>query len=170
MSEFQDFLQYVKQYPSIEVVVVAESWSSLRIFANTFPDIPACALSNLHRYEFKGPNQLIVLTTDMTSHMFSFPKYQKNDYDKLHSALSQQSIFDATVVFLNSSGAKFCLGGLVGRNTIEQLWECPIPQNNTVPSIWQGMLDNYTSQIQKRRLNSVLEHDKDAVTHSKKKM
>lgn len=170
MSEFKDFLQYVGNFPSIEMVVVGQSWNSLKIFANTFPNIQSCVLSNLHRHEFKHPHQLIVLNSDMADHMFFSQTRHQNEYDKLHAALSGQPKFDATVVFLNPPCTTFCLGAIEGRNIIEQLMDCPIAQTNTVPSFWRQMVDNYANQMQQRRLQGVLEHEMENVSHIKKKM
>lgn len=169
MSEFQDFLQYVGETPSIEMVVVGQSWNSLKIFSNTFPNIPACVLSNLHRHEFKHPHQLIVLNSDMAGHMFFSPTRHQNDYNKLLAALSGQPKFDTTVVFLNAPCTTFCLGAIEGRPIIEQLMDCPVAQTNTVPSVWRGMVGNYANHMQQRRLHEVLGHNA-AGPNSKKKM
>lgn len=170
MSDFKDLLTYVQQHPSIDVVVVDQSLNNLRIFANTFPNIKGRVLSDLHRHEFNGPNQLIVLNSTISGHMIFSQTRHQNQYDTLHTALSQQIKFDATVVFLDPSCATFCLGGIEVRNIIEHLSECPIPQNNTVPSVWHGMVENYANQMQQRRLNAVLEHDMGNVSNTKKKM
>jgi len=170
MSEFKDFLQYVEKKPSIEVVVVGQSWNSLKIFSNTFPNLHTCDLSNLHRHEFKHPYQLIVLNSDMAGHIFFSPTRHQNEYDQLHAALSGQPKFDATVVFLNPPCTTFCLGAIEGRPIIEQLMDCPITQTNTVPSVWRTMVDNYASQMQQRQLHKVLEHEMDNGSTMKKKM
>lgn len=170
MSDFKDLLTYVQQHPSIDVVVVDLSWNNLRIFANTFPNIQGRVLSDFHRHEFKGPNQLIVLNSTISGHMIFSETRHQNQYDALHTALSKQPKFDATVVFLDPACTTFCLGGIQGRNIIEQLSDCPIPQNNTVPSVWRGMVDNYANQMQQRRLNAVLEHEMDNPINTKKKM
>lgn len=169
MSEFQDFLQYVGEISSIEIVVVGQSGNSLKIFSNTFPNLHTCVLSDLHRHEFKHPHQLIVLNSDMAGHIFFSRLRHQNDYNKLHAALSGQPKFDATVVFLNSPCTKFCLGAIAGRPIIEQLMDCPVAQTNTVPSVWRQMVDNYANHMQQRRLNDVLVHDA-AGPNSKKKM
>lgn len=170
MSEFKDFLNYVEQYPSIDVVVVGLSWISLKIFANTFPNIKSCALSDLKDYEFKGPHQLIVVNSDMASPMFFSPVRHQNDYDQFQVLVSHQPKFDATLVFLNPSCSTFCLGAIEGRNIIEQLIDCPIPQSNSVPSVWRTMVDNYANQMQQRRLNEVVEYEINTVPHIKKKI
>lgn len=170
MSEFQDFLQYAGETPSIEVVVVGQSWNSLKIFSNTFPNLHTCVLSDLHCHDFKHPHQLIVLNWDMAGHMFFSPTRHQNEYDNLHAALVEQPKFDATVVFLNPSCTTFCLGAIERRPIIEQLMDCPVAQTNTVPSVWRTMVDNYANQIQQRRLNDVLETEMDNGSTMKKKM
>lgn len=170
MSEFERFLQYVEQYPSIDVVVVDLSLISLRVFANTFPNIKGCVLSDLHRHKFKEPNQLIVLNSTISGHMIFSETRHQNQHDTLHAALSQRPTFNATVVFLDPACTTFCLGGIHGRNIIEQLLDYSIPQNNTVRPVWHGMVENYANQMRQRRLNAVLEHEMGNVSNTKKKM
>lgn len=170
MSDFKDLLTYVQQHPSIDVVVVDQSLNNLRIFANTFPNIKGRVLSDFHRHEFKGANQLIVLNSTISGHMIFSQTRHQNQYDALHTALSGQPEFDATVVFLNPSCTAFCLGAIEGRNIIEQLMDCPIAQSNSVPSVWREMVDNYANQMQQRRLNAVVEHKMGNVSNTKKKM
>lgn len=170
MSEFERFLQYVEQYPSIGVVVVGVTWSSLEGFFNRFPNIQPCVLSNLHLHEFNEIHQLIVVDPNMTNDLFFSRIRHQNEYDRLHIPLSKQPKFDTTLVFLDPSSSTFCLGAIEGRNIIEQLLDCPIPQNNPVPSVWEIMVENYANQVQRRRLNNMLEHDMDNVSKARKKM
>ena len=170
MSDFKNFLEYVKHHPSIEVLVVGNSWNGLKIFANTFPNLPSCVLSQLHTHEFKGNDQLIVFNGEIASHLFFSKTRHETEHTQFLAALCDKPQFNAVVVFSNPTTTAFCLGAIEGRAVIEQMLDCPIAQNNTVPSVWKPMADNYANQMQQHRLNEVLNNEVGQVSHTKKKM
>lgn len=165
-----NLLEYVKRHPSIEVLVVGNSWNALKIFSNTFPDLPSCVLSQLHNYEFKGNDQLIVFNGEIASHLFLSPTRHETEHAQFLAALRDKPQFNTVVVFSNPTTTAVCLGAIEGRAAIEQIFDCPIAQNTTVPSAWKPMVDNYANQMQQHRLNEVLEHEVGQVPNTKKKM
>lgn len=150
--------------------MVGNSWNGLKIFSNTFPNIPSCVLSQLHTHEFKGNDQLIVFNGEIASHLFFSKTRHETEHTQFLAALQNKPQFNAVVVFANTTCTQFCLGAIEGRAAIEQMLNCPIAHNSTVPSVWKPMVDNYANQMQQRRLHEVLEHEVGYAPPTKKKI